>query len=205
MEQRAPKTREKILESGQREFLDKGFLRASLRVIVREAGVTTWAFYGYFSSKEALFDALVEKEETFFMTRFIQAQKAFTLLEPQEQTRQLGDVSRNCMLELMDYMYSHRQAFLLLLTKAEGTKHQDFVHRLVEIEAEGTHRYLDVLAKLGSPVQSMAPWLEHVLLSGMFSAYFEPLLHDVGREEAMDMVKQIQAFYLAGWKQLMGV
>ena len=188
MEQRAPKTREKILESGQREFLDKGFLRASLRMIVREAGVTTGAFYGYFSSKEALFDALVEKEETFFMTRFIQAQKAFTLLEPQEQTRQLGDVSRNCMLELMDYMYSHRQAFLLLLTKAEGT-----------------HRYLDVLAKLGSPVQSMAPWLEHVLLSGMFSAYFEPLLHDVGREEAMDMVKQIQAFYLAGWKQLMGV
>ena len=121
MEQRAPKTREKILESGQREFLDKGFLRASLRVIVREAGVTTGAFYGYFSSKEALFDALVEKEETFFITRFIQAQKAFTLLEPQEQTRQLGDVSRNCMLELMDYMYSHRQAFLLLHTKAEGT------------------------------------------------------------------------------------
>ena len=35
------------------EFLDKGFQGASLRQIVKNAGVTTGAFYGYFSSKEA--------------------------------------------------------------------------------------------------------------------------------------------------------
>ena len=42
------------------EFLDKGFLGASLRQIVKNAGVTTGAFYGYFSSKEALFASIVE-------------------------------------------------------------------------------------------------------------------------------------------------
>ena len=35
------------------EFLDKGFQGASLRQIVKNAGVTTGAFYGYFSSKSS--------------------------------------------------------------------------------------------------------------------------------------------------------
>ena len=52
-------TREKILEAGKKEFLEKGFRDASLRTIVKEAGVTTGAFYGYYKSKEDLFDALV--------------------------------------------------------------------------------------------------------------------------------------------------
>lgn len=40
-------TREKILETGKREFLSKGFPAASLRNIVKEAGVTTGAFYWF--------------------------------------------------------------------------------------------------------------------------------------------------------------
>lgn len=37
-------TKENILNAAKREFLDKGFLNASLRNIVKEAGVTTGAF-----------------------------------------------------------------------------------------------------------------------------------------------------------------
>ena len=48
-------TLEKIQQAALTEFLDKGFLSASLRQIVKNAGVTTGAFYGYFSCKEALF------------------------------------------------------------------------------------------------------------------------------------------------------
>ena len=51
-------TRDNILRAAMAEFLDKGFQGASLRQIVKNAGVTTGAFYGYFSSKEALFNAL---------------------------------------------------------------------------------------------------------------------------------------------------
>ena len=48
-------TLQNILEAGKEEFLEKGFKSASLRNIVKTAGVTTGAFYGYFSGKEALF------------------------------------------------------------------------------------------------------------------------------------------------------
>ena len=40
--------------------MEKGFQKASLRNIVKIAGVTTGAFYRCYSSKEVLFAALVE-------------------------------------------------------------------------------------------------------------------------------------------------
>ena len=45
-----PSTLKNILDAAKREFLEKGFARASLRKIVRDAGVTTGAFYGYFEN-----------------------------------------------------------------------------------------------------------------------------------------------------------
>ena len=38
------------MEAAKKEFLEKGFLGASLRTIVKLAGVTTGAFYGYYRS-----------------------------------------------------------------------------------------------------------------------------------------------------------
>ena len=60
MEEKTALTLERIKEAALTEFLDKGYLGASLRQIVKNAGVTTGAFYGYFSSKAALFAAIVE-------------------------------------------------------------------------------------------------------------------------------------------------
>ena len=48
-----------ILSAAMQEFLEKGFKSASLRNIVKTAGVTTGALYGYYDSKEDLFEALV--------------------------------------------------------------------------------------------------------------------------------------------------
>lgn len=64
-----------ILDAGRAEFLEKGFKSASLRNIVKTAGVTTGAFYGYFSGKEALFAALVEEHAKAIMNIFMSAQE----------------------------------------------------------------------------------------------------------------------------------
>ena len=45
-------TRELIHTAAKAEFMEKGFQAASLRNIVKTAGVTTGAFYGYYDSKE---------------------------------------------------------------------------------------------------------------------------------------------------------
>jgi len=45
-------TLQKIMTEGKKEFLEKGHKDASLRNIVKQAGVTTGAFYGYYPDKE---------------------------------------------------------------------------------------------------------------------------------------------------------
>ena len=60
-------TLELIHHAARTEFLEKGFKSASLRNIVKTAGVTTGAFYGYYDSKEELFEALVEEQYQTFM------------------------------------------------------------------------------------------------------------------------------------------
>ena len=48
-------TLDDILSAAKAEFSEKGFQSASLRRIVKNADVTTGAFYGYFKSIEECF------------------------------------------------------------------------------------------------------------------------------------------------------
>ena len=81
-----PKTTlELIHDAAKAEFLAKGFRAASLRSIVKAAGVTTGAFYGYYASKEELFEALVKDQYEYLMARFRRAQEEFAALPEEEQ------------------------------------------------------------------------------------------------------------------------
>lgn len=60
MTEKAENTRQNILKTALNHFLEYGFAGASLRSIVKDAGLTTGAFYKYYPTKEALFDALID-------------------------------------------------------------------------------------------------------------------------------------------------
>ena len=60
MTEKAENTRQNILNTALKHFLEYGFAGASLRSIVKDAGLTTGAFYKYYPTKEALFDALID-------------------------------------------------------------------------------------------------------------------------------------------------
>lgn len=197
-------TRERILEAGKREFLSKGFLAASLRNIVREAGVTTGAFYGYFSSKEALFAALVEPHAAAVMGRFMQAQGEFSDLPEDQQPKHVGKESSDCVMEMVDYIYHHFDAFKLLIFRAQGTAYEHFLHHMVEVEVESTQRYMEVLRRMGRPVPQLDPQLLHIIASGLFNGIFEIVAHDMPFERARHNVEQLQGFYLAGWRSMIG-
>ena len=44
----------------------------------------------------------------------------------------------------------------------------------------------------------------HLLLSAYTTAMFEPVVHLYTMEEALHSLKTVEAFFLPGWKQLMG-
>ncbi|RHV01260.1 TetR/AcrR family transcriptional regulator [Clostridium sp. OM07-10AC] len=54
-------TRKRLQECAMEEFLEKGFMKASLRSICKKAGVTTGALYFFFEDKDDLFVSLVKE------------------------------------------------------------------------------------------------------------------------------------------------
>ena len=198
-------TQQNILQAGKKEFLAKGFRCASLRNIVKEAGVTTGAFYGYYDSKESLFEALVAEPAQVVMDRYKAVQNAFAALPPSEQPKHMGDFSGECLDWMLRYMYQHFDAFKLILCCAEGTKYEHFVHEMVEIEVEATHHFMAVLHSLGHPVKGIDPQLEHILVSGMFSGFFETVVHDMPYQQAIGYVQELRIFYTAGWQKIIGL
>ena len=204
MEERSTATLEKIQQAALAEFLDKGFLGASMRQIVKNAGVTTGAFYGYFSSKEALFNAIVEPHAAALMGRFMEAQTTFAELPEKEQPEHMGLESGRCVDWMVDYICAHREPVKLLLCCAEGTSYEHFVHNMVEVEVEYTQRYMEVLRRLGRDIPVLDKSLCHIIASGMLNGIFEIVVHDMPRDQAMRDVDQLRAFYTAGWSKLMG-
>ena len=197
-------TLEKIQQAALTEFLDKGFLSASLRQIVKNAGVTTGAFYGYFSCKEALFASIVAPHAAALMGRFMEAQTSFAGRPEAEQPEHMGEDSESCLDWMVDYICQNREPVKLLLCRAEGTGYESFVHNMVEVEVEYTLRYMEVLRRLGRRVPTLSRSLCHIIASGMFNGLFEVVIHDMPYEQALRDVKQLRAFYTAGWLELVG-
>ena len=197
-------TLEKIQQAALTEFLDKGFLSASLRQIVKNAGVTTGAFYGYFSCKEALFASIVEPHAAALMGRFMEAQTSFAGRPEAEQPEHMGEDSESCLDWMVDYICQNREPVKLLLCREEGTGYESFVHNMVEVEVEYTLRYMEVLRRLGRRVPTLSRSLCHIIASGMFNGLFEVVIHDMPYEQALRDVKQLRAFYTAGWLELVG-
>ena len=162
-------------------------------------------FYGYYSSKEALFTALVEPHAAAVMGMFMQAQTAFSELPETEQPSHVGVESRDCVKEMLDYVYQHLEPFRLLVCKAQGTGYENFIHNMVEIEVEATQRFMEVLRRQGRDIPELDDQLCHIIASGMFHGIFEVVVHDMPYDRAKHYVKQLQDFFLAGWHSLMGV
>lgn len=204
MEEKSPDTLERIQQAALEEFSEKGFLGASLRQIVKNAGVTTGAFYGYFSSKEALFASIVEPHAAALMGRFMQAQTGFAELPEKEQPAHMGEASGDYVDWMVDYICEHREPVKLLLCRADGTSYEHFIHNMVEVEVESTLRYMEVLRRLGKDIPPLNRSLCHIIASGMFNGLFEIVIHDMPREQAFQDVTQFRSFYTAGWLKLMG-
>ena len=196
------KTLDKIRQAAMTEFLEKGFQTASLRNIVKNAGVTTGAFYGYYSSKEELFDALVSQQYEHIMELYMNEQNRFKQLDAHTQQETMGEVSGSCMEEMLDYMYENEDEFRLILTCSKGTRYENMVHEMSEIEVQATHDFIHALETNGIAIKHVDPMLEHMLVSGMFSAFFELLLHRSQIQEAKLYLKQLRSFYTAGWQKL---
>ncbi|MER7705948.1 helix-turn-helix domain-containing protein [Kitasatospora sp. NPDC097605] len=63
-QERARRTREKVLDAAAEEFSTQGYSRATLNAVAQRTGMTKGALYGHFPSKRALAGALMSQSRT---------------------------------------------------------------------------------------------------------------------------------------------
>ena len=196
-------TQKKILEIGKKEFLAKGYKDASLRGIVKEAGFTQGAFYGYYPDKASLFDALVSEPAEELLKQFKVAQEAHFDLIPQGKTITSRNLSTEYLRNFLGYIYDNFDEFKLILCCSDGTKYTSFVHDLVNLEVEQAERYHELLAAQGKMQGSVSHDLHHLITSAYFTAVFETVVHDMPREKAFGYIEELSTFFNCGWDGLL--
>lgn len=197
-------TLERIHAAAKEAFMEYGFKSASLRQIVKTAGVTLGAFYGYYGSKEELFEALVGEQYNHMMECYRKAQTDFAKMPEVQQVEHMSEISGDCMTQMLLYAYEHLDEFKLILCRSDGTRFSGMVDEMVEIEVKATHEYQEVLKKLGRPSPEIDPRLEHILITGMFGTFTELIIHEMPLEQALAYLEEMRAFYTAGWMKIMG-
>lgn len=197
-------TFERIHKAAKAEFMEKGYRSSSLRSIVKAAGVTTGAFYGYYAGKQELFAALVDEEYRYIIGAYKDALTEFEQLPIEQKPEHMGKAGHACMVKMLEYSFDHHDALFLILRRSEGTKYSGMIDELVELEVEGTHNYYELLRQLGNTVPHIDEHLEHILVTGMMNAVFEMIVHDMPQADAGRYLDELAEFYTAGWLKIMG-
>jgi AcrR family transcriptional regulator len=203
MENNLTETQKRILEIGKKEFLLHGFKNASLRGIVKEAGFTQGAFYGYYPDKASLFDALVEPALVGLIAQYKDALTKFHNLIDAENTISTRKMSADYLKHFLGYIYDHFDAFKLILCCSDGTKHANFIHDIVNMEAEETQKYYSKLEALEKVEGTVSKELRHMITSAYFTAIFETVVHDMPRERAYSYIEELTTFFNSGWDGLL--
>lgn len=196
-------TLQKILTVAQNEFLDKGFRGASLRTIVKQAGVTTGAFYGYFTSKEELFDALVKEHAEYIFGIYDNILKDFEKMPLEQQLISMDNYSDLGLQKMFDYVWDRKMPFHLISKAAAGTKYENFIEQLSQKDIDSTEDFYNLLEAQGKPVERIDRLIEQIVITGTFSSFFNLILRDIPKDEAKRGLSQMFRFYRGGWNSLM--
>jgi TetR/AcrR family transcriptional regulator len=198
-------TYQKIIPCAKREFLTKGFEKASMRTIAADAGMTAAGLYRHFADKEAMFEELVAPAVKGLNDIFLAVQRDFDQLPPDIKRETAFGYSTEGLRHFVAFIYEHFDQFKLLVTCAGGTAYADFIHNLAEIEVEYTLKFIE---SIGNDVLSsgrITPEFMHIVASAFFSAVFEVVKHDMTREAADTYIENLRQFFTAGWRAILGM
>ena len=194
-------TRKKLLDSAKQEFLEKGYMKASLRTICKNAGVTTGALYFFFQDKEDLLKHLVEeplkglisKVESHFSDEMHMESAVISVHDDSSDIK--------ASKEIVHFMYQNYDIFQILLTKSQGSAYEDIVSRFADGIEEHYNSLAEQMSKkfgIQKPDQYMIHWLSHIQID----AFIHLLTHEPDEEKAVRHMEEIVVYLVSGWNGL---
>ena len=183
--------RVKILEVAEKEFLENGFDKASLRNIAKCSGTTIGNIYHYFDNKEALFTALVKGEYQAFLHLMEHNKNPDIIHYDKEQGESVPwrEVFRKNLSSMMP-IFSVK--FLLLIDCSGNTKYGSAKQQVLIMIEEHIQSHMRELGMQASPGFEAA--LAQQLLAGLL--YIIRTCEDDSRKHLL--ISDMFAFYMAG-------
>lgn len=190
---------EAVLACAKKEFLEKGYKDASLRVIAQAAGTSTGSIYTRFKDKAGLFDAIVGPAADQLKDMFVEIQENFHSLDDSTQEAEMGEYTSLHQMEMLEYIYDHFDEFRLLLDCSDGTRFSGFVDELVDIEVEYTYKYMEVIncesVKSGVVTEDFI----HIIVTAYFNGMFEVVRHNMSRDDARKYIRLLNRYHMQGF------
>ena len=195
-------THQKLCECMRREFLEKGFEKASLNNIAKQVGITPAAVYRHYLSKEAMFEALVKPVVDDFNNVFNEYMKDMT----EDDIK--GHVSNGYSTfedGFLDYIYDHFEEIKLLMVCSKGTKYESFFDTLVRTEEESSMHMIKMLKKSGYECAELTAEQHHIAATMYMTGLYEIIRHDMPREKAVECIQFIYDFYNSAWRAVLNL
>ena len=183
-----------LIKAARSEFIEKGFMNASLRSICKNAEVTTGALYFFFKDKDDLFDAVVGgplRELDATVGEHLRREAEGDISDPLDETLDMEDSKR-----IMEILFKYKDEFILLLTKAQGSKYENIKDRLIGEMQQHYKMFADILEeRFGS--RRVDEYMLHYLAHVQVDSFLYLLTHSKDRDEAMkelpEVIKNLRA------------
>ena len=196
-------TFERILACGKDCFLKYTFKSAPLRKIVAEAGVTTGAFYGYFSNKEELFYALTDETANGLMTLLNSVASDMDRFPPEEKIFRMCGAYIRRIPEIVDYLLEHRDAMRLIISCSQGTKYENFFGNLQYSNEKNISQSASEAGRSDQKIHPLSFDTMRLLMDGYFSILAKLILGETDRQTIIRCMSEVAKVYETGILALM--
>ena len=205
MSESAVETKSKLLESAKKEFLEKGFMGASLRTIAANAGVTTGAMYRHFKDKDDFFCVLVDPAIEVTIQTVSLADSAHHLDFGNPLSQEHFDVESKETNNFLNYIYDNFDIFTLLLTKASGSTHEHFQEEICELYTKNCEQTFNWMYKNKISTKKIDKMTIHFIASTVINAFVEIITHKMSKKAAFQYIQNIEEYTRFGMLHMMGI
>jgi len=187
--------KQRIIDAAREEFLNKGFEKASIRVITGKAGTAKSNLYNYFQNKDDLFYSVLEPTVA-------EIRNGLALARQYNAPKNTGEytlASQQLVIGVIaEFVASHSADIKLLLFKAQGSSLEAFKYEVLETFTDNMYAW----------AQSVRTKTEvsRLFVRSICSFYLNLIEQLFLAGPASDMekfLKEISVFIYHGWKNVL--
>ena len=190
-------SREKLIVCAKKEFMEKGFEKASLRAICSAAGLTTGAIYFFFKDKNGLFGVVIDEPLKKVITAIEQHFSEDMETDIADFQHTSGDHD-DFAEQMIEALYADRDAMIIMLEKASGSSYDGIVDRFVGM----IEKYNYALAKnylAAFPDKRINEYMLHWFSHVQINAFVHLITHVEEKERAVKEIKPVMDMLVETW------